>query len=81
MGLLGSIFLRTASDKKLSKRREKIWKKESKCYDVEKNDKYFTKRLRYDDEMLRRAKKRYEKQHPNAKVRHREHGWYLPNDD
>lgn len=34
-----------------------------------------------NDEMVRRMNERYEKEHPNAEARHREHGWYLPNDD
>lgn len=36
---------------------------------------------RINDEMTRRMNEKYEKEHPNAEVRHREHGWYLPNDD
>ena len=31
--------------------------------------------------MIRRANKKYKKENPNVKTRHREHGWYLPNDD
>lgn len=34
-----------------------------------------------NDEMVRRMNEKYEKEHPNAEARHREHGWYLPNDD
>lgn len=34
-----------------------------------------------DDEMVRRSNEKYRKEHPNAEVRHREHGWYLPNDE
>lgn len=36
---------------------------------------------RIDNEMVRRANEKYEKEHPDSKPRHREHGWYLPNDD
>lgn len=32
-------------------------------------------------ELSKRANKKYKKEHPNAEPRHREHGWYLPNDD
>jgi len=81
MGLLESIFFKTASDKKLAKEREKIRVKRNSSYDDKKYDKYFWKLNRYDNEMVRRANKKYEKEHPNAKARHREHGWYLPNDD
>ncbi len=81
MGLLESIFFRTASDKKLSKKRETIREKRNSSYDEKKYDKYFWKLNRYDNEMTRRANKKYKKENPNAKTRHREHGWYLPNDD
>lgn len=37
---------------------------------------------RYDDEMTRRANEDYDRLNPNPpEPRHREHGWYLPNDD
>ena len=36
----------------------------------------------YDQEIDRRSDERYEKENPIPKERvHREHGWYLPNDD
>lgn len=35
---------------------------------------------RYDEEMTRRANEAYERENPSAETRHREHGWYLPND-
>lgn len=36
---------------------------------------------RFNDDEIRRMNAQYEKDHPNAEPRHREHGWYLPNDD
>ena len=36
---------------------------------------------RIDSEMVRRSNEKYEREHPNAKPVHREHGRYLPNDD
>jgi hypothetical protein len=36
---------------------------------------------RINDEMVRRSNEKYEKEHPNAESRHREHGRYLPNDN
>ncbi|MFG1872267.1 hypothetical protein [Micromonospora arborensis] len=36
---------------------------------------------RYDVEMTRRANEVYKRDNPDATARHREHGWYLPNDD
>ena len=81
MGLLEMIFLKTASDKKLEKKREKIRVKMCSSYDDKKYDKYYWKLSRYDNEIINRANKKYRKENPNAKTRHREHGWYLPNDD
>lgn len=34
-----------------------------------------------DNEMVRRANKAYTRANPNATARHREHGWYLNNDN
>lgn len=36
---------------------------------------------RINNEMVRRSNEKYEKEHPNVEVKHREHGWYLSNDD
>lgn len=36
---------------------------------------------RFNQEEIRRMNEKYEKEHPNAESRDREHGWYLPNDD
>ncbi len=60
--------------------------------DEELDDEYERRRLechgnvtyemdKINDEMVRRMNEKYEKEHPNAEPRHREHGWYLPNDD
>lgn len=60
--------------------------------DKELDDEYEKRRLEYhgdvtyemdriNDEMVRRMNEKYEKEHPNAEPRHREHGYYLPNDD
>jgi len=35
----------------------------------------------FNQEEIRRLNEKYEKENPDAKPRHREHGWYLPNDD
>lgn len=42
-----------------------------------------TERLlhRFNTEEADRLNKKYEKEHPDTEPRHREHGWYLPNDD
>ena len=36
---------------------------------------------RFNNEEVRRMNAKYEQEHPNASPVHREHGWYLPNDD
>lgn len=36
---------------------------------------------RINNEMVRRSNEKYEKEHPNVEAKHREHGWYLSNDD
>lgn len=35
----------------------------------------------FNNEEIHRLNQKYEKEHPDAKPRYREHGWYLPNDD
>ncbi|MHA7209557.1 hypothetical protein [Arthrobacter sp. MDT1-65] len=43
---------------------------------------HYSELHRLDGEMIRRANKAYERDNPNPpERRHREHGWYLPNDD
>lgn len=66
-------WLETASDKELDDEYEK---RRLECHgDVT----YEMDRI--NDEMVRRMNEKYEKEHPNAEPRYREHGWYLPNDD
>lgn len=36
---------------------------------------------RFDDEQIDRMNEKYQREHPDAKPRYREHGWYLSNDD
>ena len=35
----------------------------------------------FNNEEIRRLNEKYRREHPDAKPRHREYGWYLPNDD
>ena len=35
----------------------------------------------FDNEQVRRMNEKFQKEHPDAKPRHREHGWYLDNDE
>ena len=89
MGLLGNIFkiivsgnlLASASDEELSESYEKLrleWLKDQneRTNQIKRNNMHVI-----DREMVRRANEKYEKEHPNAETQHREHGWYLPNDD
>ncbi|NHN29654.1 hypothetical protein [Paenibacillus agricola] len=84
MGLFGKLFkssfenlLDTASDEELAdeyETRRLVLLKDGggdRTYEME----------RLNDEMVRRSNEKYEKEHPNAETRHREHGWYLHNDD
>ena len=80
MGLFGNILkelLDTASDEELADEREKLrleWLKDGDTMKKNVMDSI-------DAKMVGRANKKYEKENPNAETTHREHGWYLPNDD
>jgi hypothetical protein len=68
--------LRALSDEQLTQDREAL-----RLRHVSGED-HYEELHRYDAEMTRRANQTYDRQHPNpAEPRHREHGWYLPNDD
>ena len=66
-------WLTSASDEELADEYEK---RRLECHG---NVTYEMNRI--NDEMIKRMNEQYEKEHPNAEPRHREHGWYLPNDD
>ena len=84
MGFFGNLFkstfdiwLENASYEELAvgyEKRRQAWLKEGA------GDKTPEMR-RIDSEMVRRSNEKYEREHPNAKPVHREHGRYLPNDD
>ena len=70
-------WLRNASDETLAKERELLRPKA-----VYEGESYvFTIMNLIDREMARRMNEKYEREHPNAQARHREHGWYLPNEE
>lgn len=73
--------LRSLSDAKLEDEREALRLKYVACQDIDKATELYDELHRYDEEMTRRANEAYEPENPNAETRHREHGWYLPNDD
>ena len=88
MGLFGNLFkssddgdsysdrwLKSASDEELETEREKVRLAHCSGDERAQNTLY-----RFDDEMRRRYSAGHEVEEPGYPV-HREHGWYLPNDD
>lgn len=82
MGIFDSVSralgsLRLLPDEELKEEREAL----RLCY-VSGEGGLYDEMHRYDAEMTRRANETYAREHPNPpEQRHREHGWYLPNDD
>lgn len=75
-------WFRNATDDELDSEREKVRKRYvDGTIDIDEADKLYDTLHRFDAEMTDRANLKYEKEHPDAKPRHREHGWYLPNDE
>jgi len=88
MGIFDSIArglgsLRPLSDAELEDEREALRQRyASSGRDVNEASKLYGELHRYDVEMIRRANEAYARENPNPpEPRHREHGWYLPNDD
>lgn len=87
MGIFNSIArglgsLRPLSDPELEQEREALRQRYVSSGDNGEATNLYHELHRYDDEMGRRANKAYERENPNPpEPRHREHGWYLPNDD
>jgi hypothetical protein len=87
MGFFDSIArslggLRSLSDTELEDEREELRQRYvSSGDDIAQADRLYNELNRYDEEMTRRANEAYERENPDATTRHREHGWYLPNDD
>lgn len=79
-GALGSF--RPPSGDELGDQREAIRQRYVSSKDVGEASRLYEKLHRYDAEMTRRANRAYDREHPEPQEpRHREHGWYLPNDD
>lgn len=75
-------WFRNATDDELASEREKVRERYvNDTIDIDEADKLYDTLHRFDAEMIERANSKYEKDHPDAKQRHREHGWYLSNDD
>lgn len=78
----GNKWFKNASDDELETEREKVRERYvDGTNNIDEADKLYNTLHKFDDEMIERANSKYEKEHPDAKTRHREHGWYLSNDD
>ena len=71
-------WLRSASDDELETEREKVRLDYCSAKDIDEADRLYWTLDKFDDEMSRRA---WCDEEPHAPNRHREHGWYLDNDD
>ncbi|MDB5243885.1 MAG: hypothetical protein JWP57_4511, partial [Spirosoma sp.] len=69
------------SDAQLADQYEALRLRYVSTQNVNKATKLYNVMRSLDNEMVRRANKAYLRANPNATTRHREHGWYLPNDD
>ena len=75
-------WFKNATDDELDSEREKVRERYvDGTIDIDEADRLYDTLHRFDAEMIDRANLKYEEEHPNAQPRHREHGWYLPNDD
>jgi len=77
LGGLGSL-----SDEELEQEREALRLRYVASGDVDEATQLYNELHRYDEESTRRANEVCKREHPDPQEpRHREHGWYLPNDD
>ncbi|MFE2346075.1 hypothetical protein [Kitasatospora cineracea] len=88
MGIFGFIArgpgsLRPLSNAELEDEREALRQRYvSSGRDLNEAARLYDELHRYDVEMIRRANEAYVRENPNPpERRHREHGWYLSNDD
>ncbi|MFC7487853.1 hypothetical protein ACOCJ7_15060 [Knoellia sp. CPCC 206453] len=87
MGIIDSISralggLGSLSAGELEDQREALRLRYVSSGDVGEASKLYNDLHRYDAEMTRRANEAYARENPNPpEPRHREHGWYLENDD
>ena len=71
------LYYSIMTDEELKDEREQVRKKY-----ISGNDSSLEKTLHLIDGIqLNRMNEKYKKEHPDAKPRHKEHGWYLPEDD
>lgn len=69
------------TDEQLAAQHEELRLRYVSTQDVGKATRLWNSMQSLDNEMVRRANKAYVRDNPNATTRHREHGWYLRNDD
>jgi len=69
------------SDAQLAAQHEALRLRYVSTQDVGKATRLYNVMHSLSNEMVRRANKTYVRDNPNATTRHREHGWYLPNND
>ena len=88
LGILGyhrlknsKIFLSNLTDDELAYEREEARKSSFGVTDMKEATRLENLLRDYDREMAIRSNAKYDKENPNAPRIHREHGWYLPNDD
>lgn len=87
MGIFDSISrgfgsLRSLSNAELEDKREMLRQRYVSSTDTDEASSLYDELHRYDEEMVRRANETYARENPNPpEARHREHGWYLPNDE
>lgn len=76
-------WFKNATDDELASEREEVRLRyiDGSNIDIDEADRLYDVLAAFDAEMIDRANSKYEKEHPDAEPRHREHGWYLPNDD
>lgn len=79
-GFIGSVFRPT--DEQLAAQYEAVRLRYVATRDVNKASRLYNVLHSMNGEMTRRANKAYVRDNPTPPpTRHREHGWYLPNDD
>ena len=87
MGIFDSVSralgsLRPLSDEELEEKHEALRQRYVSSEDSGDASNLYDELHRYDGEMTRRANEAHHRENPNPpEPRHREHGWYLPNDD
>lgn len=75
-------FFDSLSDDELKDAHEALRQRYVSSEDIDEASRLYDELHEYDVEMIRRANEAYERENPNPpEARHREHGWYLPNDD